>query len=380
MIRFIRVVITSLFVSLNVGALLYVTSTFLGRFFTPSAVSLLFILGALGNTILFLLAPRLLNLFGKRLVLLYSLLLTALGTFGLALAHDAWSAGLAFIIYGSFLFMNYYCLDIFLEELSSDGNTGEVRGIYLTFINAGIAAGPLLLALLVPGNSLEPIYWAALYLLIPPILFSLFSLGSKREIHPRHAPHSLPFKQWWKNNDVRSVTLAKFILETFYGFMVIYTPFYLYHNLGFTWSELGLVFTVALLPFVLFEWPVGEIADRYLGEKEIMSLGFFITGTALLFMPFIGKNISLWMTLLFLSRVGASFIEITTESYFFKKIDASDTGLLSLFRLTRPIGYIFSAVFGIVFLSFFSLDKIFFLVAIIIFFGLRESLSIKDTL
>ena len=162
--------------------------------------------------------------------------------------------------------------------------------------------------------------------------------------------------------------------------MVIYTPIYLHSWLGFSWSELGIIFTVALLPFIFFEWPVGELADRFFGEKEIMSLGLFITGTSLLVMPFLGKVFFVWMIILFLSRVGASFIEITTESYFSKQIDASDTGLLSIFRLARPVSIVFGAALGAVSLNLFSFEKIFFVLAVVIFFGLKESLYLKDTL
>jgi len=111
-----------------------------------------------------------------------------------------------------------------------------------------------------------------------------------------------------------------------------------------------------------------------------MSLGLFITGTSLLVMPFLGKVFFVWMIILFLSRVGASFIEITTESYFFKQIDASDTGLLSIFRLARPVSIVFGAALGAVSLNLFSFEKIFFVLAVVIFFGLKESLYLKDTL
>ena len=124
---------------------------------------------------------------------------------------------------------------------------------------------------------------------------------------------------------------------------------------------------------------MGEIADRYLGEKEIMSLGFFIIGSTLLIMPFLGKSFLVWMAILFLSRVGASFVEITTESYFFKKVTEKETGLLSIFRLFRPTSVVVAGVLGIVFLNLFSIEKIFFLVAIIVLVGFRESLYINDT-
>ncbi|MDP2641846.1 MAG: MFS transporter [bacterium] len=379
MLRFVPIFVTTLFISLHFGALLYINSSFLGRFYEPGAVSLLFILAAIGNIILFLLTPRFLNWFGKHLLFFIFLLFTSLGVFGLALAATATVAAVSFLIYASVLFMNYYCLDIFLEELSTDSKTGEIRGIYFTLVNVGIALGPLLVALLAVGDTLNLVYWAAALLLIPPILFAVFSFKLKRGLMLHKERVVLPFRKWWRSRDIRRVTLAKVVLETFFASMVIYTPIYLHGSLGFSWPELGVIFTVALLPFILFEWPVGELADRFLGEKEIMSLGLFITGTSLLVMPFLGKVFFVWMAILFLSRVGASFIEITTESYFFKQIDASDTGLLSIFRLARPVSIVFGAALGALSINLFSFEKIFFVLAVVVFFGLHESLYLKDT-
>ena len=213
--------------------------------------------------------------------------------------------------------MTYYCLDIFLEELSTDKKTEEIRGIYLTFISLGVAMGPFILALLATmWHGFQPVYTAAALLLIPPIFLAIFSLKSNtpKTYAPYHHSLRLPFATWWHTRDIRRVTLARLVLESFYGLMIIYTPLYLYRVLGFEWSELGIIFTVMLLPFILFDWIGGELADRFWGEKELMSTGLLITGFSLLFMPFIGKVFWAWMLVLFISRVGASLVETMTET------------------------------------------------------------------
>ena len=110
-----------------------------------------------------------------------------------------------------------------------------------------------------------------------------------------------------------------------------------------------------------------------------MGVGFLITGISLLTMPFIGKIFLAWLVILFISRVGASLIEVTTESYFFKHVGAEDTGLISIFRLTRPVSIVLGATTGILALNLFSFEKIFFVLAVVVFFGFKESLSLKDT-
>lgn len=379
--RYVPIFIIITFLSLHLGAILYVNSSLLTNFFKPETVSLLFIVGAIGNIILFLLAPKLIELFGKRFLLLFFLFLIVLSTLGLGFAQSATAVFISFVVYSSLIYTIYYFLDIFLEELSQDINTGEIRGLYFTFISLGIAAGPLILFIFSENDTLRPIYIISALLLTIPILLAFFSfkfhLPKWHGLHPRHM--FLPFGLWWKTKNIRHVTLARLVLEFFFALMVIYTPLYLRGVLGFEWSELGIIFTVMLLPFVLFQWPAGELADRFYGEKEIMSIGFIITGVSLLVMPYLGKEFFAWMIVLFASRVGASFLEIMTESYFFKHVDAKEIRLISIFRLTRPVSIILAAVVGTISLSLFSFDKIFFVLAIIVFLGLKESLSLEDT-
>lgn len=383
MTRFVPVFVTSFFLSIHFGILLYVNSSLLGRFFGPSIVSLFFLLGAAGSILIFLFAPKLIRRFGKRPLLLFSLIFTAVSTFGLALAVTSSATAIFFVVYASLFPIIYYCLDIFLEELSLDTKTGEIRGIYLTILNLGIALGPFTLAFLsTMGEELKSIYLTAGFLLVFMILFAFFSFRTEfpEEHKPfHHSPH-LPFGDWWRNKDVRHITLARLALESFFAFMVIYVPIYLRLNLGFEWSELGVMFSIMLLPFVLFQWPMGEFADRFYGEKEILTAGFIITALSLLVMPFLGKVFLVWVIILFCSRVGASFIEIMTESYFFKQIGPADTGFISIFRLTRPVSIALGAAIGALALNLFSFEKIFFVLAVLVFFGLKEGLSLEDTL
>lgn len=173
--------------------------------------------------------------------------------------------------------------------------------------------------------------------------------------------------------------MARFSLEFFYTFMTIYTPLYLHTVLGFEWSVIGVIFAVALVPFLFLQWPAGKLADLFIGEKEILIVGFLFVGFSLLFMPFLGAGVIVWATVLFCSRIGASLIETMTDSYFFKHVNAEDAGLLSIFRLTRPASVILGSAAGAIALNFLSFDKLFYILAVVAFFGLKEALLIRDT-
>ena len=111
----------------------------------------------------------------------------------------------------------------------------------------------------------------------------------------------------------------------------------------------------------------------------MLIIGFLFIGFSLLFMPSLGTSVIIWTTVLFCSRIGASLIETMTDSYFFKHTNSEDAPLLSIFRLTRSASVVIGAAAGALALNFLSFDKIFYILAIIAFFGLKEALLIKDT-
>ena len=383
MMRFLAIFSAVFFLSIHYGVILYVHSSFLSEFFGSNSVSIIILIGTLGSVIFFLFAPKLIRTLGKHTFLYISLVAVLASSLFMAVATTALTVAVSSIIYSCLIPMTYYCLDIFLEEISQEKKTGQIRGLYLTAISLGVATGPFILSFLATiWQGYQSLYTAGAILLIPPIILAIFSLKSSTPKSHGSYHHSLrlPFVSWWQTVNIRRVTLARFILETFYSLMIIYTPIYLYKIIGFEWSELGIIFTVMLLPFILFDWIGGEIADKFWGEKELMTLGYLVTGFSLLFMPFIGKDFWMWMAVLFFSRVGASLVETMTDTYFFKKIKMSDTGLLSIFRLTRSGGNVFGILLGLFILNVFSYQIMFFVLAIIVFFGLRESMSLRDTL
>lgn len=364
--------------------MVYVNSTFLSGYFNPEVVTALFVIGPLLNIFLFFYASRIVELVGKGKFLFLLTLITFISTATLYFSTSWFNLGVAFIAYQGSLLLIYWCLDLYLADGGAERYAGELRGIFLTLVNAGIAFGPLLVTLLNINQNLRPIYLVASLITVVPLLMSFErSLEPNHKqvpIHLRHHPvHLLPFAEWWRRRDVRAITLVRLTLEIFFGTMIVYVPIYLHNALGLTWGELGIIFTSMLVPFVLIEWPAGKLADKLWGEKEMLASGLFITGASLLAMPFIGASFFAWLVVLVVSRIGASLIEVNSESYFFKKITKSEIRMISLFRIVKPFGYILGTILGLIISTQFAFTTIFFVLAVIIFMGLKESLSLVDT-
>jgi len=370
--------VANFFFSIHFAATLYINSSFLGHFFSPSVVGWLYVFGALGNVFFFLNAERMLSKMGSRGFLFFFTVATLIATIGAALSKTPLLAAISFLVYASVSMMIFYAFDIFLEEVSSNKTTGEIRGIYLTITNAAILGGPVLVAFASDVNNFSRLYFASIFFLIPIFLIMIFALKPKRG-GENFLPVPLPFNVWNKLESVRRVTIARVGLEFFFAIMVIYMPIYLHSVIGFDWRLIGIIFAFMLLPFVLFEWPAGELADKKYGEKEIMSFGFLILALSTALMPFLGKTAIVWAIVLFVSRIGASLVEITTDTHFFKHVGPHHVGLISIYRLARPVGLIAGAALGSIVSLFLHQSAIFLVLVIVLFWGLRQSLKLIDT-
>jgi MFS family permease len=371
------VYLSNLFFSLSYAVIIYINSSYLLESFGQQDVVLLFVLAAFGNIFFFFITPALVRYVGNKRVFVLFLLLQLAGISGLIIATSPLFLATAFFLYGSTSMMVYYSLDLFIEAISNNADTGEIRGITLTLDNISIAAAPLVFALLTLSGQFKPVYVASSLLILPVIFIALFflkDLPTSVRVHPVR----LPFRAWWKKYEARRSSIARFVLEVFYSVMVIYMPIYLSRVIGFSWHAIGIVFAIMLLPFVLFELPIGELADHWCGEREIMTIGFLIMGMALLCMPFLGTNMYVWAAVLFLSRIGAAFVEITSEVHFFRSVNKEDTGLISIFRLTRPVAIALGALFGAAILYLYSFYALFFFLALAMLMGMRESARLKD--
>jgi MFS family permease len=271
-------------------------------------------------------------------------------------------------------------LDIFLEQHTPNDSTGKIRGWYLTAMNVAYIIGPFLSSLLLVHENYSYVYVFILITLIPVIYFAK-KLFNDFEDQPYDKVYLWKaFTKISQNPDIYATLVSDFILKFFYAWMVIYTPLYLSEYIGFNISEVALILSIALIPFLIIQSFAGKIADTSIGEKEMMSIGFVVMSFFTILISFIDdSNISIWIAVLFMTRVGAAMVEIMTETHLFKRIDSKDLSIISLFRISRPIAYILGALAGSLLLQIISFQMLFFVLGGIVLYGLRYSLSITDT-
>ena len=271
-------------------------------------------------------------------------------------------------------------MDIFVETVAKDeSKTGSVRAAYMTMANITILISPAIVALLLYNNVYSYVYTASTIFLIP-LYYFIKKFKKVREKPIKHIRIKETVLEYLKNKDLYNIFISSFLLQLFYAFMVVYTPLYLSQHIGFTWSEIGVMFTIMLLPFVLFEVPIGEIEDGKYGEKEFLTIGFIVMGLSTLFISFITvKSFWVWATVLFITRIGASLVEVSTESYFFKKVDQEKTDVISFFRISRPLSFIVAPILATLSLQFVPFQYIFIIIGLCMIAGTYYSLNLLDT-
>ncbi len=362
----------------------YSNSTFMERFVSPETIGGLYTIGSALAVLGFLFISRVLRKVGNVRLTIYLAIAEIIALITLALAGTAATALVAFVIFLVINPMIFLSIDIFSESLigKDESGTGSKRGLTLTLMSIAAVMAPLAMGFIVGDNddNLFRSYLVSagifsIFVLIVLLKFRDFKDPEYREIQVLSAIQS-----FWHQLDLRNVFLAHFTLQLFFSWMVIYVPLYLATEIGFTWEQIGSIIAVGLFAYVLFEYPIGVLADKYIGEKEMMAVGFVILAISSSWISFMAAAPVLsWMILLFISRIGASLVEATTESYFFKHTSGGDANIMSFFRLTRPLAMLFGALLGSATLLYLPFELMFVVLGFMMIPGIFFTLALKDT-
>lgn len=379
-----RVVLSvgNFFFSLFATLIVYILLPYLSSFMPEAYTGLVVAGGALIAVIGFPFLPRLVARYGAQQLALVFALAEMITLFALAAAPGPFAAALLIATTAALQPFLSYELDLLLEAtVAEEGTTGRVRTLFLTAWNVAALAAPLLMgALLASSNAYNRVFLAAAALLVPFVV-----LLAVRKLPKGATPELSRMRDSFlcilRDRDLSAVIFAHLLLYLFYAWAALYVPVYLHSVLGIPWASLGWMFSIMLIPYAVVEYPAGWIADRLLGDKELMFAGFIITGTALASLSIISATSSLLLILsiLFVSRFGAALVESMTEIHFFRRVSERDVNSVSIFRGIWPLANLGAPVVGSMILlsgnyqMFFVLTGGFLVVA-----GVATTLLIKD--
>ena len=373
------VYLANLLVSFHYFLVVYINSTFLSKYISTGIISTLYLIGSVLSVILFLVFSNLVKGIGNYRLVLVFICLEICALAGLALAYSTGVIILSFILYLVISPIIYLNLDIFLEKFTkSEKDTGGIRGMFMTMQSITQVVAPLLVGYIMLAGEYKNVYLVSIGFLVAVAVLISITFRNFNDSHYSTHTMSASLLYILKDKMLNKVFVAQNLLRFFYAWMVIYTPLYLIEYIGFSWSEIAVVFSIMLLPFLLLELPLGNLFDSRSMEKWVMAIGFVIMGITVATIPMITtKVLWMWATVLFVSRIGAACVEMATESYFFRHVDSSLADTISIFRMARPMTYVLAAATATLVLHMVSMKQSFFVLAVLVLLGVPCAFALQ---
>ncbi len=379
-----RVVLSvgNFFFALFSTALSYIIIPYLSSFMSEVSAGLVIAAGALVSCVIFPFLPRIVARFGAQQLAIFISILQLFSLLALAALPGVITASVfaaIAIALGPFL---AYELDLLLEAtVAEEGTTARVRTVFLTAWNVAALAAPLLTgALLASKDAYNFVFLAAAIATLP--LITLLAVRKLPQGQPPLLSHIEDTARCMaRDRDLSAITFAHFLLYLFFVWAPFYTPLYLHEIIGISWTDLGWIFAIMLIPYVIIEYPAGVLADKVVGDKEMLFIGFLLAGVSIgsisLFTP--STPLLVILAVLVVSRIGAALIESMTEGHFFRRVSEKDVNSISVFRGIWPVANLVAPIIASGILLFGSQQLFFVLIGgFIAIAGSITTLLIKD--
>lgn len=372
--------ILSVLIGFSQALVIYIASTYFQQMSGRTDVGIFYIATYLIFLVILLNLHKVVYKVGKTRILIASFIGQIFVILGLIFVDHGWSKVALMILFMLFDQLLLVSLDILLDSCTKDDATGRTRGYHLMIMNLGFILGPKISTMLLSNYSFIAIFIVVLAFKIIEFIIAKLWLGQINHcVLERETVGKLIRKAWYHKN-IRRIYYISYALESFYALMIVYSPLYL-HSIGLTLPQIGTIFTVMLIPFLFFEYPIGWLADKELGEKEMIIFFLAWMAIATAFVYSLDRPVVwLWALGLLATRVGAAAMEVLRDSYFYKRIGDNDVDLIDFYRTARPVAYIIASGLSVLVVHYYSVHEIFLLACLILLSALWPAWHLLDNL
>ena len=276
----------------------------------------------------------------------------------LALAQVALAAAVCF---------SWTALSILVKSSSKRGNLGESEGEYFTFVNFGVLVGVLLGGAIAISSS-----YSVVFLYASLIFLGTYFLAQRIGINDGFKPHNNIAKidilqearRFFRDRKLRMAYMANVGLYFWASASLLYLPIIL-KSLGFDFQKIGMILAVMIVPFLMLEYPVGKLAQKW-GSKIFISAGFFVIALASLLIYLNYGAIFSMILFFFLSFMGSAAIEPLNEMI----VNARSSGKnevqnMAIFKTSLRLAYFLGPLCAGLFISFFGISGMFLAMSVI---------------
>ncbi|MCF7906445.1 MFS transporter [Patescibacteria group bacterium] len=367
------------FYTISNAILGFVLSSYLSEYLTPEKVSLVFLIPNLISCLIILFLGEFVR---KRSLFKITIINTTIIFFSLITQipqnKNVLLIVIPIIIYQIALMVGNILFDYYIENYSNDDTTGDTKGKQWTIVNFMILLGPVLSGILINSFGFNITFGISALFLIGDFLI-LYRYFRKISVNINiDAIAKINLKRIIKNKSITKMSVTHLILSFFYSWMTIYTPIYMNTVLNLSWDKIGLILGIILIPFVIIQYPAGQIADKFLGEKELLITGGIIMTISTISL-FWAQDVLTFTILLFMTRVGASLVEIMRDVHFYKNVSCKDLDMISFFKLQHPLGYVLGPLVGMIVLTYLNMNYLFLILGIITSLFVFININLKDS-
>ncbi len=366
------------FFSLSTALLSYTLSSYLAQYISDKYVSLIYSISYGISFVLTIYFGKIIKKIGLfKTAISDVVLMIAMLLLQMMIKQNIFTVFFTIITYQVTASMMYVFLDYYIEKYSVDGSTGDTKGLQWTVMNATFLLGPLVSGIVLEKLGFNFMFILSILAAVPVFVILVRDFKNVKVTATKST--TIKLNKIIKNNAVFKISIINFVLNLFYCIMTIYSGIYMNKELGLSWDKIGIILAIILIPFVIFQYPAGKIADKYLGQKELLLTSIIVMGVSTICL-FFAKNVITFTLALFTTRIGASVMEIMRDVHFFKNVDSKDLDYISFFKSMMSFGYIVGPIIASITLSFLEMKFLFLVLGIfVLVVGLTTIWNLKDT-
>jgi MFS family permease len=189
-------------------------------------------------------------------------------------------------IQGAFTVMIWQTLMTLAIDFADSESRGKSMGIFGAFLAIGMGLGPALGGVIASFSVFAPYYFAAI---LNVVVLVLALLALKEPALPKSRPSIVQSFSIMKRDPGLIVPgLFNFIDRLHIGFILTALPLFLSVVLGLSESLRGLSLAIFATPFIILQYPMGKLADKY-GRYIPLVIGSIFFGLVMTSVGYVGS-------------------------------------------------------------------------------------------
>lgn len=266
----------------------------------------------------------------------------------------------------------------FIMDISPDNRSSEYFGIFTSFINLGLATGPVIVGFLMKdtlsiGVTVASYMYVAFGLIGIAIFTQLPDPVTEREplltgIRNLFAKDGLFKRGIREYSELKNLGLLILLLTVLFtvldGLTWTLEPLY-YPELGLN-SDMGsLIFSMFILPLIVFGLPAGYLADKY-GKTKALVAGLGLSGASLIMFG-TATNPAMLLMAAFLTAAGMAFSWASVSGLITDiSKDRGRGNITGVWNTSMDLGYVIGPLLGGIAANFLKIGNTFTLMGIIL--------------